>query len=83
MLVFFFVDLYPHQDLVLTFASLFTKDLVRVDTSQRDVVLPKGVEIVAENQGEWVDIIIPQYRLQELTNLQLPYTILIADMDVL
>ena len=62
-------------------ASLFTKDLIRIDTSKGDVVLPKGVEIVAGNQGEWVDIIIPRYRLQELTNLQVPYTVLIADMD--
>ena len=61
--------------------SLFTKDLVRVDITQGDVVLPRGVETVGGNQGEWVDIIIPRYRLQELTNLQLPYTVLIADMD--
>ena len=62
-------------------SSFFTKDLVRVDITQGDVVLPRGVEIVAENQGEWVDIIIPRYRLQELSNLQVPYTVLIADMD--
>lgn len=62
-------------------SSFFTKDLVRVDITQGDVVLPRSVEIVAENQGESVDIIIPVYRLQELSNLQLPYTILIADMD--
>ena len=61
--------------------SLFIKDLVRIDTSIGNVVLPRGVEIVAENQGESVDIIIPRYRLQELSNLQLPYTVLIADMD--
>ena len=62
-------------------SSFFTKDLVRVDITQGDVVLPRGVEIVAENQGEWVDIIIPRYRLQELSNLRVPYTVLIADMD--
>lgn len=61
--------------------SLFIKDLVRIDTSIGNVVLPRGVEIVAENQGESVDIIIPRYRLQELSNLQRPYTVLIADMD--
>ena len=63
----------------LTF--LFTKDLVRVDITQGDVVLPRGVETVGGNQGEWVDFIIPRYRLQELSNLQVPYTLLIADMD--
>jgi carboxypeptidase T len=62
-------------------STFFTKDLVRVDISQGNVVLPRNVEIVAENQSEWVDIIIPRYRLQELSNLQLPYTVLIADMD--
>ncbi|MBE3138963.1 MAG: immune inhibitor A [Thermoplasmata archaeon] len=60
---------------------MFTKDLVRVDITQGDVVLPRGVETVGGTQGEWVDIIIPRYRLQELSNLQLPYTVLIADMD--
>jgi len=62
-------------------SSFFTKDLVRIDTTKGDAVLPRGVEIVGGNQGEWVDIIIPVYRLQELLNLQLPYTVLIADMD--
>jgi carboxypeptidase T len=55
--------------------------LVRVTTSQANTMLPRGVEIVAENQGEWVDIIIPQYRLPELVSLHLPFTVLIADMD--
>ena len=62
-------------------SSLFIKDLVRVDITQGDVVLPRGVEIVAESQDGWVDIIIPRYRLQELMQLQLPYSIRIADMD--
>jgi hypothetical protein len=53
-------------------ASLFTKDLIRVDITQGDVVLPRGVETVGGNQGEWVDFIIPRYRLQELSNLQVP-----------
>ncbi|MCX6670715.1 MAG: M14 family metallopeptidase [Euryarchaeota archaeon] len=61
--------------------TAFVKVLVRVDITQGNVVLPQGVEIVAESQGEWVDIIIPQYRLQELTNHQISYTTLIADMD--
>lgn len=61
--------------------TAFTKTLVRVDITQGDVALPQDVELVAENQGEWVDIIIPQSRLQELTNHQISYTTLIADMD--
>ena len=59
----------------------FIKDLVRVDITQGVGVLPRDVEIAAANQGEWVDIIIPRYRLPELTALQLPYTVIIADMD--
>jgi len=61
--------------------DLFTKDLVRIDTSQGYVQLPRGVEIAAENQGQSVDIIIPVYRLQELSALHIPYTILIQDID--
>ncbi len=57
------------------------KDLVRVDITQGTVMLPQGVEVVAENQGEWVDIILPRARLQELTNNQISYTTRIADMD--
>ncbi len=62
-------------------STSFVKDLVRVDITQGNVVLPEGVEVVAENMGAWVDIIIPRYRLQELTDNQIQYTTLIADMD--
>ncbi len=62
-------------------STSFVKDLVRVDITQGNVVFPEGVEVVAENMGAWVDIIIPRYRLQELTDNQIQYTTLIADMD--
>jgi hypothetical protein len=62
-------------------SSLYVKDLVRVDITQSDGSLPRGVEIVAGEQGEWVDLIIPRYRLQQLTQLQLPYSVIIMDMD--
>ncbi|MCX6667172.1 MAG: M14 family zinc carboxypeptidase [Euryarchaeota archaeon] len=55
--------------------------LVRIDTSKSQATLPRGVEIVSSNSGEWVDIIIPDYRLKELSNSQLTYSILINDMD--
>jgi hypothetical protein len=67
--------------LVVDDSSFFITDLVRVDITQWFVGLPQDVEIAAASQGEWVDIIIPRYRLPELTALQLPYTVLIADMD--
>ena len=55
--------------------------LVRVDTSKSQATLPRGVEIVSSKSGEWVDIIIPDYKLKELSNSQLTYSILINDMD--
>jgi len=61
--------------------SSLIKTLVRVDMTQGSAELPKGVEIVSENQGQWVDIILPQGRLQELTSSQLPYTTLVVDMN--
>jgi murein tripeptide amidase MpaA len=61
--------------------SYIVKDLVRIDISQENVILPSNVEIVAENPGDYVDIIIPRYRLQELTDNLISYTTLIADMD--
>ncbi len=57
------------------------KDLVRIDLTQGNVALPQGVEVVAENPGEWVDIILPRIRLEELSQNQIQYTTLIADMD--
>ncbi len=60
---------------------LNVKDLVRIDITKGTVALPQDVEVVAECQGEWVDIIIPRYRLEELTNNQISYTTRIADMD--
>ena len=57
------------------------KDLVRIDITQDDVILPQNVEVVAENQGEYIDIIIPRDRLSELSDNQISFTTRIADMD--
>ena len=57
------------------------KTLVRIDLTQGNVALPQGVEVVAESESEWVDIIIPRNRLQELTDDQVSFTTRIADMD--
>ena len=61
--------------------SLFNNALIRIDTTKGDVMLPADVEIIAAGQDEWVDIIIPRFRLQELTELQIPYSVLIEDMN--
>lgn len=55
--------------------------LIRIDTTQGDVALPKDAEFIAASTGEWIDIIIPRYVLQELTDKQIPYSVLIPDMD--
>ena len=61
--------------------TVFVKDLVRVDLTKGNIVLPLGVEVVAESPGEWIDIILPRYRLEELSQNQILFTTLIADMD--
>lgn len=58
-----------------------TSALIRIDTTKGNVIIPKNVEIVSINQGEWVDVVIPCDRFRELTELQIPYSILIADMN--
>jgi hypothetical protein len=61
--------------------SLFIYDLVRIDISNGDVTLPRGVEIVGGNPGEWVDVILPHERLNELSAAHLTYSVLIEDVD--
>ncbi len=55
--------------------------LIRIDTTKGDGILPKDAEFIAASPGEWVDAIIPRYRLQELSDLQIVYSVLIPDMD--
>ncbi|MBN2599369.1 MAG: hypothetical protein JXA75_02425, partial [Candidatus Thermoplasmatota archaeon] len=47
--------------------------LIRIDTTTGDVLLPQEAEFIAASQGEWMDIIIPRNKLQELSNLQISY----------
>ncbi|MBN1280295.1 MAG: immune inhibitor A [Candidatus Thermoplasmatota archaeon] len=61
--------------------SLFTTNLVRIDTTQGDITLPRGAEVVSGNPGQWLDIILPHLQLAELTKRGIPYTILIQDVD--
>ena len=58
-----------------------TTALIRIDQSAGNVVIPKDVEIVAQSQDEWIEIIISSDRLNELTSQQVPYSILIPDMN--
>ena len=52
--------------------------LLRVNTSQNLNTLPSEVEIVEEKQGEWIDIIISDERLDELSDYN--YEIIIPDV---
>lgn len=58
-----------------------TNTLIRIDMTSGTVTIPEGVEIITVSQGQWADVILPRYRLQELSDLQIPYSILIADMN--
>src|SRR4030043_313193 len=55
--------------------------LVRVEGSTAYVNLPKDIEIISGKPGEYIDILIPQSRLYELSNADLEYSILISDVD--
>jgi len=54
----------------------FTNVLVRINTAEGDFRLPRNVEILGGNPGEWIDVILPQNRLSELSQAHLKYSIL-------
>jgi len=60
---------------------LFTNTLVRIDTTNENIQLPRGIEILGGKPGEWLDIILPQFRLNELSNADIEYSVLISDVD--
>jgi hypothetical protein len=64
-----FDDLIPHHT------------LVRVTTGSGVPVLPKNIEIASDNPGAWVDVIIPSNRLHELSEMNVPYSVLIDDLE--
>ncbi len=60
---------------------LFNNVLARVDTTEGGVQLPRGIEIVGGMPGEWLDIILPNIRLSELSDAGIEYLVLISDVD--
>lgn len=60
---------------------IYDHTLVRINISDKIPTLPRDAEIVSDKPGEWVDVIIPTYQLQELSNLNLQYSIVIDDME--
>jgi carboxypeptidase T len=55
--------------------------LVRVTIGSSAPALPRGVEIASENPGAWVDLVIPSTRLHELSELNLPYSVIVDDLQ--
>ncbi|KYK20182.1 hypothetical protein AYK24_04085 [Thermoplasmatales archaeon SG8-52-4] len=43
--------------------------LVKINTGQTQVSLPKDIEIVGISPDEWIDVIVPEDRLYEFSNL--------------
>lgn len=54
--------------------------LVRIDVTEGQINLPRGMEIVGSKLGEWIDIIITEDRLDELSSLGLEYEVIIWDL---
>ncbi len=55
--------------------------LVRIDATEEISSLPKDMEIVGIRPNEWIDIIIPEYRLIDLMKADLDYNVLIWDLN--
>lgn len=55
--------------------------LVRITTGATAPALPRDVEIESQNPGAWVDVSIPSTKLNELSEMNLPYSILIPDLE--
>jgi hypothetical protein len=57
------------------------KVLVRIDTSKAQVALPRGVETVSVQPGQWVDVIIPSRQLMDLSIARINYSVLLWDVE--
>jgi len=54
--------------------------LVRIDISENQITLPGDLDIVGTSPGEWIEIIVTENELQELSNLGIEYKIIIDDV---
>jgi carboxypeptidase T len=71
----------PSSDSQPPLSSMLPDMLVRVDLTKQTVILPRDVEILSMKPGEYVDIIIPTYRIQELSRITTDYTVLVEDVE--
>jgi len=67
---------------VTSFSKRFdsTLVLVRIDVSQNPITLPRDMEIIGSKLGEWIEIIIPENRLDELSSQEIEYEVIIYDL---
>ena len=63
------------------FNSLSTNVLARINTTDGYPLLPKGIEVLGGKPSRWIDVIIPQDRLYELSKRSIDYSVIIWDMD--
>ncbi|MCK4365422.1 MAG: immune inhibitor A [Thermoplasmatales archaeon] len=54
--------------------------LVRIDLSENQAILPSDLDIVGTAPGEWIEVIVTENELQELSNLGIEYEIIIDDV---
>jgi carboxypeptidase T len=54
--------------------------LVRIETADGQINIPKDMEIIGYSPGNWIDIIIPDFRLQELSDMDINYEVIIKDL---
>lgn len=55
--------------------------LIRIDTDENLDALPRDMEIVGSNINEYIELIIAENRLQELTKIGIKYEIIIDDLQ--
>lgn len=58
-----------------------TNVLVRINVTEGYASIPRGAEALGSKPGEWIDVIIPQSKLYEITKTQNDYSVLIWDID--
>ena len=58
-----------------------TEVLVRIDTSERSVALPRNIEVLGGKTNEWLNVIIKRSELTKLTSLGFEYEVLIWDVN--
>jgi len=54
--------------------------LVKIDISQNPENLPNNLDVVGYSLGEWIDVIVDEEELIELSNLNLDYQVVINDV---